>query len=149
MELVTVKSENRKILKRKAPDFDFSKHDPKEIKETVSEMRKLMKVSQGVGLSANQAGLDWRMFVAEYRNKFYVMFNPVITKKSEETSTLEEGCLSVPEEYVEIERSEVITIEALDRKGKKVKIRAFGILARIFQHETDHLNGKLITDYLP
>jgi len=112
-------------------------------------MRKLMKVSQGVGLSANQAGLDWRMFVAEYRNKFYVMFNPVITKKSEETSTLEEGCLSVPEEYVEIERSEIITIEALDRKGKKVKIRAFGILARIFQHETDHLNGKLITDYLP
>ena len=149
MELVTVKSENRKILKRKAPDFDFSKHDPKEIKETVSEMRKLMKVSQGVGLSANQAGLDWRMFVAEYRNKFYVMFNPVITKKSEETSTLEEGCLSVPEEYVETERSEIITIEALDRKGKKVKIRAFGILARIFQHETDHLNGKLITDYLP
>ena len=107
-----------------------------------------MKLSDGVGLSANQVGLDWRLFVAEYNKKFYVFFNPEITKKSEDMEILEEGCLSVPNVFVEVARHKSATLEGNDRTGKKIKIKAFGILARIFQHETDHLNGKLITDYL-
>jgi peptide deformylase len=148
MKLVTVKSKNSDILKRKAPDFDFLKKDIKEINKVISEMRKIMKTNEGVGLSANQAGLDWNMFIAEYKNKFYVFFNPKISKCSKKISIAEEGCLSVPEVSIEIERPEAITLEAFDKKGKIIKLRASGVLARIFQHETDHLNGKLITDYL-
>jgi len=148
MEIVTVKSPNKKILKRKAPVFDFKKYKTEEIRKVVSEMRKAMKLADGVGLSANQVGLDWRLFVAEYNKKFYVVFNPEITKKSEDTEALEEGCLSVPDVFMEVERPKSVTLEGNDRAGKKIKIKAFGVLARIFQHETDHLNGKLITDYL-
>jgi peptide deformylase len=147
MQLVTIKSPDKKILRRKAPSFDFAKHSSKEIRDTVSEMRKIMKQNDGVGLSANQVGLNWRMFIAEYDKKLYVIVNPKITKTSKEVETLEEGCLSVPDKFIEISRPESIVIEASDQRGKKIKIKAFGILARIFQHETDHLNGKLITDY--
>lgn len=148
MDLVTVKSPNKKILKRETPAFDFERHTAEEIRKTVSEMRKTMKINDGVGLSANQVGLDWRMFVAEYNKKFYVVFNPVIAKKSDAMEALEEGCLSVPETFVEVSRPKSVTLEGNDRSGKKIKIKAFGVLARIFQHETDHLNGRLITDYL-
>jgi len=147
MELITIKSKNSKILKRQIPDFNFQEHSAQEIKETVFAVRKIMEEQGGVGLSANQVGLDWRMFIANDNNKFYVIFNPRIIKCSEEKSILEEGCLSVPNTTLQISRPEVITLEAEDKKGKKIKIRAFGILARIFQHETDHLDGKLITDY--
>jgi len=147
MELVTVKSPDKKILKHKARSFDFSEHSSKEIRDTVSEMRKVMKANGGVGLSANQVGLNWRMFIAEYNKKLYVVFNPRITKKSKKVEVLEEGCLSVPDKYVEIPRAESIVMETNDRQGKKIKIKVFSVLARIFQHETDHLNGKLITDY--
>jgi peptide deformylase len=149
LNLVTIKSENQKILRQKTPDFDFIKTSPAEIKETVSLMRRIMKANQGVGLSANQVGLSWRMFIADYRNKFYVIFNPKITKPSKEKIVIEEGCLSVPDTFIDIERPESIVLQAQDKKGKKIKIKAYGVLARIFQHETDHLNGKLITDYLP
>jgi len=147
MELITIKSKNSKILKRQIPDFSFQEHSAQEIKETVFAMRKIMKEEGGVGLSANQVGLDWRMFIANDNNKFYVIFNPRIIKCSEEKSVLEEGCLSIPNTTLQISRSEVITLEAEDKKGKKIRIRAFGILARIFQHEIDHLDGRLITDY--
>ena len=147
MELITIKSKNSKILKRQIPDFNFQEHSTQKIKEMVFSMRKIMEEQSGVGLSANQVGLDWRMFIASDNNKFYVIFNPRITKCSEEKSVLEEGCLSVPNTTLQISRPEVITLEAEDKKGKKIKIKAFGILARIFQHEIDHLDGKLITDY--
>ena len=147
MELITTKSKNSKILKQRTPDFNFKAHSTKEIKEVVAAMRKIMEEQGGIGLSANQVGLDWRMFIASNNNKFYVVFNPRITKYSKESSILEEGCLSVPNTTLQISRPEVITLEAEDKKGKKIKFRAFGILARIFQHETDHLDGKLITDY--
>lgn len=148
MDLITTKSPNKNTLKRKTPEFDFKSHTAKEIRETISAMRKTMKENDGIGLSANQVGLNWRMFVAEYNKKFYVIFNPKIIKASKEMDLLEEGCLSVPDTFIEIPRSETITLEAEDRRGKKIKIKSFGVLARIFQHETDHLNGKLITDYL-
>jgi peptide deformylase len=148
MQLVTIKSPDKKILKRKVSAFDFAKHSSKEIRDTVSEMRKIMKQNDGVGLSANQVGLNWRMFIAEYNKKLYVIVNPKITKTSKEIEILEEGCLSVPDKFIEIPRPESIIMEACDQRGKKIKIKAFGVLARIFQHETDHLNGKLITDYL-
>lgn len=147
MKIVTTKSENSSILRQTMPEFDFSARSPKEIKDTVKEMRKIMKLDGGVGLSANQVGLDWRMFVAQHKNNFYAIFNPVITKFSKEQIIMEEGCLSLPEVFKEIKRPEAIVIEGYDQNGKKLKIKAGGTMARIFQHEFDHLNGKLIIDF--
>jgi len=138
--------EQEKFLRRKASDFDFSKHDKKEIREIIKNMRLEMTRAIGLGLSANQIGLDMRLFVAKVGGKQYAIFNPVITKLSKERVIMEEGCLSVPELYGPVERPEKITIEGFDANNKKIKIKAWGILARVCQHETDHLNGILFID---
>jgi len=148
MKLITVNDKESEKLRKAAPDFDLSAHSKKEITDVVKEMRKEMKRAGGVGLSANQVGLDWRVFVAESGNKFFAVFNPKITKMSAETEELEEGCLSVPELFIPLKRALRVTLEGVDWNGKRIKIKASGVLARIFQHETDHLNGKLILDYV-
>jgi peptide deformylase len=138
--------DQEKFLRRKASSFDFSKHDKKEIREIVKNMRTEMAKALGFGLSANQVGLDMRLFVAKVNGKQYAIFNPVIAKFSKETILMEEGCLSIPEVYGTVERPEKITIEGFDANNKKIKIKAWGLLARVFQHETDHLNGILFID---
>jgi len=138
--------EQEKFLRRKASDFDFSKYNKKEIREIIKNMRAEMTTAIGLGLSANQIGLDMRLFVAKAGGKQYAVFNPVITKFSKETILMEEGCLSVPEIFGTVERPEKITLEGYDTSGKKIKIKAWGLLARVFQHETDHLNGILFID---
>lgn len=142
---------DEKFLRRKTEDFDFKKFGGKEIGELVARMRKAMRQASGVGLSANQIGLTYKMFVAEVPNqkggnKFYAVFNPKIEKSGEETVGLEEGCLSVPLTYGEVERPAKITLSGYDKNCKPVKIKAWGLLARVFQHEVDHLNGALFID---
>jgi peptide deformylase len=78
--------------------------------------------------------------------KFYAVFNPKLEKISDEQVTFEEGCLSVPETWGEVERPERVTLAGFNKFGKPVKIKAWGLLARVFQHEVDHLNGKLFID---
>ncbi len=78
--------------------------------------------------------------------KFFAIFNPQIVKFSEEKILMEEGCLSVPGIWGGVERPEKITLVGFDKNGKKLKIKAWGLLARIFQHEIDHLNGILFID---
>lgn len=139
------------FLRKKTIPFDFSKHENKELRELIKVMRVTMKRANGVGLSANQIGLSERFFVAEApdaqgKSKFYAIFNPVITKRSDDISVVEEGCLSVPETWGPTPRSYRVTLEGQDIKGKKIKIKAWGLLARIFQHETDHLDGALFVD---
>ena len=110
--------------------------------------------SNGVGLAANQIGLDMRLFVAQlpdreshgYKGKFYAIFNPKIEKKSEQKNIDDEGCLSVPGFYGKVERFSKIEVSGFDKNHKKIKINASGFLARIFQHEIDHINGKLFID---
>ncbi|MHB9019355.1 MAG: peptide deformylase [Minisyncoccota bacterium] len=138
--------EQEKFLRRKASDFDFSKYDKKAIREIIKNMRMEMTRAIGLGLSANQIGLDMRLFVAKANGKQYAIFNPTITKFSKETILMEEGCLSVPEIYGTVERPEKITLEGFDSSNRKIKIKAWGLLARVFQHETDHLNGILFID---
>ncbi len=135
-----------KLLRKKVADFDFKKHSKKEIQELIRKMRSAMKKANGIGLSANQIGLDMNVFVAQVENKFYSIFNSKITKKSGEEAEIEEGCLSVPETFGPVKRPEKVTLEGYDKNGRKVKIKAWGLLARVFQHETDHLNGKLFID---
>jgi peptide deformylase len=142
---------SEKFLRQKKAKFDFKEHSPKEIRTLIKSMRETMKLADGIGLSANQIGLPFRLFVAQVpdtqgKPKFYAVFNPEITKIFKESEILEEGCLSVPETWGPVERHYRLTLEGQDMNGKKIKIRAWGLLARVFQHEMDHLNGGLFTD---
>mgnify|MGYP003922156025 CR=1 FL=1 len=110
-----------------------------------------MREANGIGLSANQIGLPYRVFVAQVpdlqgRLKFYAIFNPEIVKVSKEKELFEEGCLSIPDKYALVPRYSHIVIKGFDINGKKIKIKAWGLLARVFQHEIDHLDGKLFID---
>ncbi len=155
IKILTIQNKkDEKFLRKKTASFDFSKFTRPEISDLVKRMREAMRIGNGIGLSANQIGLPLRVFVAQIPkneesdepSKFYAIFNPEITKFSEKKITMEEGCLSVPEVFGEVERPEKITLEGSDRYGKRIKIKAWGILARVFQHEMDHLNGILFID---
>lgn len=135
-----------KLLRKKMAPFDFSKYSPKDIRELLKKMREAMKNANGVGLSANQIGLDAHLFVALVDGKFYAVFNSQLTRISDETNTIEEGCLSVPDVFGDVSRPSKVIIEGYDKNGKKLKIKAWGLLARVFQHETDHLNGIVFID---
>lgn len=141
-----------KFLRRKTADFDFGKFTKKEIAYLISRMRRIMRAANGIGLSANQIGLDLNMFVAEVPDgdkrgtKFYALFNPKVEKKIGETAVFEEGCLSIPGTWGYVPRAERAILSGFDKNGKPVKIRAWGLLAHVFQHETDHLQGKLFID---
>ncbi len=138
--------EEEKFLRKKPADFDFSKYSKKEIKELIKTMRTIMKLSDGIGLSANQIGLNLNCFVAEVDNKFYAIFNPKVIKLSKENDDMEEGCLSAPNNFGVVNRADKIWLESFDSNGKKIKLKVWGFLARIFQHEVDHLNGTLFVD---
>jgi peptide deformylase len=147
---IDVKKEE-KFLRKKTSDFDFEKFTKKEITELLTRMRRIMRKANGIGLSANQIGLDFKMFVAEVPDaqggtKFYAVFNPKIEKIGQESAVYEEGCLSVPGKWGDVERTATITVAGFDKNGKPAKIKAWGLLARVFQHEVDHLNGKLFID---
>ena len=139
---------DKKVLRKKTYAFDFNSMSKSELRELLSGMRKTMKESDGVGLAANQIGISSRFFVAEFDRKFYAIFNPEIVSVSKIQDVLEEGCLSVPGKSGEVLRSSEIVIRGYDKNGKRVKMRAWGHLARIFQHEVDHLDGRLFIDYI-
>lgn len=150
--IVTIeKKADEAFLRTKTIPFDFAKFKKKELQDLVRSMRTTMKKADGVGLSANQIGRKERFFVAQVpdtqgRPVFYAVFNPQITKMSDELQTTEEGCLSVPRAFGQTPRAYRVTLEGYDINNKKIKIKAWGLLARVFQHETDHLDGKLFVD---
>ncbi len=118
-------------------------------KELVLAMKETMKDKQGVGLAANQIGKDLSIFVIEPMLAIEfgvpdVYLNPEITEYSKDQDEMEEGCLSIPEYFIQIERAKKIKIKFIDENGDKKKIKARGFLARVLQHETDHLNGLTI-----
>ena len=145
MELV--KEKNQVLHKKVEPIKEITP----EIKELISEMKKTMIENEGVGLSANQVGKDFQLFViaedlAEEHGVPTVYINPELKTESKDQLYLEEGCLSIPGFIKEVPRSKKVWIKAMDENGKKHKFKATGLLARIFQHEYDHLNGKLIRE---
>ncbi len=150
--ILTIRQKNEeRFLRTRPADFDFSTSTEKERRELIEAMYLLMRKANGIGLSANQIGLDARMFVAELpvknrKPKRYAIFNPEIIAASKETIAIEEGCLSIPETYGTVVRPKEVTLIGFDKHQKPVKIVAKGLLARIFQHETDHLNGALFID---
>jgi peptide deformylase len=110
------------------------------------DMLGTMRDNEGVGLAATQVGRLKRVFVAAIEDDEYVMVNPVLTDISETTETATEGCLSIPGIQVDVERPVAVTISGQDVSGKPLQIEASDLLARVLQHEVDHLDGVLILD---
>lgn len=131
-----------------------------EVRAVARKMIELMHEARGVGLAAPQVGLPWRLFVANPTgdasggasgsggggggDRIYI--NPVLTDPSETTARAEEGCLSIPGVNVHVMRPAGITITAMNEHGEKITDTSADLLARIWQHETDHLDGVLIID---
>ena len=131
------------VLKSRATpvkDFDES------LEHLAEEMARVMREAEGVGLAANQIGRLKRIFVAVHEDEQYAIVNPVIEESSETTQRDIEGCLSIPETRVEVERLTTVTVSGQDLSGEPLRVEAEGLLARIFQHEIDHLDGVLILD---
>ncbi len=124
----------------KVKDFD----EP--LKQLAEDMIRVMHERDGVGLAANQIGRLKRIFVAAYEDDEYVIVNPEIEERSETIEKDLEGCLSIPETRVEVKRPTAVTVTGQDLSGTPVRVEAEGLLARIFQHEIDHLDGVLILD---
>ncbi|MDH3352224.1 MAG: peptide deformylase [Gammaproteobacteria bacterium] len=121
-----------------------------ELDTLIDDMFETMYDAPGIGLAATQVDVHKRLLVADVsadKSSPYVFINPVIIEKDGVVVT-EEGCLSVPGYYEEVERAEHIRVRYLDRKGDDVEMDAEGLLAVCIQHEIDHLDGKLFVDYL-
>ena len=147
-EIITVPN---KVLKTKAkPVSDFGP----ELQQLIDDMVETMREAPGVGLAGPQVNQLLRVIVVEFGDEedeeapptLYTLVNPEISKMSKETVMGTEGCLSIPELIGDVERSVSVTVKAQNRHGQVVKIKASGWLARIFQHEIDHINGVLFTD---
>lgn len=124
-----------------------------EVRQLADDMLETMYDAPGLGLAAPQVGVSRRLFVMDMSDKDeekkpYVMINPVIVQRSEELSVYEEGCLSIPDVRTDIERPAEVTVRYVDRQGKTQELRADGLLATCIQHEIDHLDGKLLIDYM-
>ncbi len=117
------------------------------VRNLIDDMAETMREHKGVGLAACQVGVKERVVVISGRKELISLVNPEILH-SEGKEIAEEGCLSVPDVQVDVERAAQIVVEGLDRDGKRVKLTLDGLVARAMQHEVDHLNGVLITVYL-
>jgi peptide deformylase len=140
------------ILRRKA--HPVTRFDT-DLQSLVDDMVETMRVAPGVGLAAPQVGIPSRVIVVEYPEdeeqedapkKLFIVVNPEIKEMSAETELGIEGCLSIPGLNGEVERALAVTVKGQTRHGQAFKIKAKGWLARIFQHEVDHINGVVFTD---
>jgi peptide deformylase len=148
-EIVTVPDEVLRRKARKVTVFDAN------LQKLIDDMVETMRQAPGVGLAAPQVGISERLIVVEYAEndeeedapkKLFVVANPEIVKISTETEKGIEGCLSIPGLVGEVERPLQVVIRGQNRRGQPMRIKAKGWLARIFQHEIDHLEGILFTD---
>jgi peptide deformylase len=158
MGLRTIVTLPEQILRRKArPVSTFDDN----LQTLIDDMIETMREAPGVGLAAPQIGISDRLIVIEYaeppeqedeaepkvvKPKLYVMVNPEIVKTSEEKVLGVEGCLSIPGLVGEVERFAAVQVKGLNRRGQPMKVKAAGWLARIFQHEIDHVNGVVFPD---
>ena len=117
-------------------------------KTLAADMLDTMREAPGVGLAGPQVGVLERIFVWEVGDEHGVVINPMITERSSDTEVAEEGCLSLPGIYFPVERAAGVRVEGSDLEGERVVLDADGLLARVCQHEIDHLDGVLFIDRL-
>ena len=147
LEILTIPDPRLKHKSSKVDDFD------KKLELTVKNMFDTLSASgNGIGLAAPQVGIKKRIVVIDLKEEGkslpLTFVNPKIIGFSDEKFVNEEGCLSVPEYYAEVERSKEVEVEWYDAKGKKIKKRLTGLLSVCIQHEIDHLDGILFIDHL-
>ena len=148
LEIVTVPSDILRAKTQKIVSFDDK------FKKLADDMVETLRDAPGVGLAAPQVGLSKKLIIVEYGDeedeeapkKLYVVANPEIIKKSAETEMGIEACLSIPGLIGDVERHLQIVVKGQNKNGQPIRIKAKGWLARVFQHEIDHLNGVLYTD---
>lgn len=143
------------MLRRKAQPVQ---HFDDELQTLIDDMIDTMRAAPGVGLAAPQVNVPLRVIVVEYggendeengdepKKKLYTLVNPEISRFSTDTEVATEGCLSIPGLVGDVERVKSVTVQARNRRGQPTKVKASGWLARILQHEIDHLNGILYID---
>ena len=146
-EIVTVPDE---ILKKISDPIEKVGINEKKL---IDDLFHTMYNSKGIGLAAVQIGILKRVLVVDVSNKDekkqpIALINPVIKNLSDETSVYEEGCLSIPETFIEIERPKICEVEYINEKGQKKNLKCDGLLSTCVQHEINHLDGKLIIDHL-
>ncbi len=152
----TIVQNGAEVLRQVAETVNEAEFNTPALQELVTRMEEaLASCDDGVAIAAPQIGVAKRIFVVapqafddgpETTANHRVFINPIITKKSKRTSVVDEGCLSVRWLYGKVRRSTKATVEAYDLKGKKFTHHGTGLLAQIFQHEIDHLNGVLFID---
>lgn len=159
--MVSILDRKEKVLRQKAKEIALKDISSKKIQKIISDMKEaLASQDDGVAIAAPQIGVSLRIFVVSGRVMSFmkgsredgeqypdqVFINPKITKLSKEKEVMEEGCLSVRYFYGKVKRSTKTAIEAYDENGNFVKKGGSGLMAQVFQHETDHLDGILFTD---
>jgi peptide deformylase len=150
MSVKTILTEPNILLRQVSDPVDKVGEEEKKL---MDDMIETMYAATGIGLAAIQIGIPKRIIVMDISkdaNKKEPMYfvNPVIKNKNTEKATYEEGCLSVPDQFAEIERPNTCEVEYLDYNGEKKVLKADGLLATCIQHEMDHLEGILFIDYL-
>ena len=143
-------TEPNKLLRQISKPVDKVRDEERKL---MDDMLDIMYKAPGIGLAAIQIGIPKRIIVMdisrdEKKKEPRYFVNPIIKKRNEEKSVYEEGCLSVPDQFAEIERPNSCEVEYLDYNGKKQLLKAEGLLATCIQHEMDHLEGILFIDYL-
>ena len=146
-EIITVPDEILKKVSKPIEKIGINE------KKLIDNLFDTMYNSNGIGLAAVQVGILKRVLVVDVSNKDeekspIALINPVIKKLSDDTSVYEEGCLSIPETFIEIERPKICEVEYVDEKGSKKNLKCDGLLSTCVQHEINHLDGKLIIDHL-
>ncbi len=148
LDIVTIPEQVLRKKARKVTDFG------PDLQGLIDDMVETMRQAPGVGLAAPQVNVQSRVIVVEFGDeedeeapkKLYTLVNPEIVRSSLESELGLEGCLSIPDFVGEVERASAVTIKGQNRRGQPVRIKADGWLARIFQHEIDHLDGILFID---
>ena len=119
-----------------------------DVRKLIDDMFDTMHAANGIGLAAPQVGRSERVAVVDVDKARYALVNPEIVAADGKKEKTEEGCLSIPDIYGDVERPTRVVVSALDRDGKPIEVEATGLLGRCFQHEIDHLHGKLFIDHL-
>jgi peptide deformylase len=143
LALARIRQYGDPVLRMKAREIETVDDD---VRRLAQRMTDLMHEAQGVGLAANQVGVLRRLFVFSDEGEDRVLVNPVITKRSKETEVDDEGCLSLRDVLVPVERATAVSIEGLDADGEPLTLDLELPSARVVQHELDHLDGVLILD---
>ena len=145
-EILEIITHPNKILRNKSKEVKIEFLDTKKFKTLLANMTETMFKKDGIGLAAPQIGENIRMLIINTKDGPKILINPTITKKSIFKEIGEEGCLSLPGYYGKVKRHKKITCAYTNEDGSKKKIEASGLMARVIQHEIDHLDGILFID---